>query len=234
MRLFILLITVLITALGGEAQNTASVGSPVIHEGDIAVGYRAAYDPETSGLAQRVHYDHALNGAFLLRGVVQARKTADSDVDLDYVQAELRWQATPDGQAWQSGLRLDARVRADDRPGLFAVHWMNEVALSPKVQARLIGIAGAETGNNAQDGILLQTRGALSYKLADGYKAGVQMFNIYGSTADMPELDQQTHQIGPYIEVPVGQKLTLHLGTLFALTEATPDTTLRLFLTQKF
>ena len=88
------------------AQNTSGVFGPVIDEGERGWEYRATYEPDSEGLAQRVHYQQALNGELRWRAVAQVRKTDDSDVDLDYLRGEIIWQVTPDDQKYQSGFAL--------------------------------------------------------------------------------------------------------------------------------
>ena len=234
-RLFLCLTTACSVCFGmANAQLTSGISGPVVNEGKRAIGYRAAYDPDANGLAQRVHYDHALNGKFLLRGVAQARKTSDSDVDFDYFQAELRWQLTPDSADWQQGLRFDVRIRDDDRPGLLGVHWMHQVQLTDSVRARFAAIVSGDVGNDARDGVFLQTRGDLSWRLSGGVDFGGELYNSYGAADDILPLDSQSHLAGPFVSVPITETLKLRTSALLGLTEASPDVTFRLFLTQDF
>lgn len=221
-------------AFSAHAQLTSGISSPVIHAGKQAVGYRAAYDPDSNGFAQQVHYDHALNGSVLLRGAVQARKTDRSDVDFDFFQAELRWQITPDNAAWQQGLRLDLRVRDDNRPGLVAVHWMHQIQLSDTVRARFTVLASADVGDNARDGVYLQTRGDLGRRFEGGVDFGAEIYNSYGAVDDILPFDQERHLVGPFLSVPLTDTLKFRTSALFGLTDASPDTTFRIFLTRNF
>ncbi|MAN46412.1 MAG: hypothetical protein GYB49_17715 [Alphaproteobacteria bacterium] len=217
-----------------QAQLTSGISGPVVHEGKRAAGYRAAYDPDANGLAQRVHYDHALNGKFLLRGVAQARKTSRSDLDFDFFQAELRWQLTPDSADWQQGLRFDVRIRDDDRPGLVAAHWMHQVQLTDSVRARFAAIVSGDVGNDARDGVFLQTRGDLGWRLSGGVDLGAELYNSYGPADDILPLERQSHLAGPFVSLPLTDSLNLRTSALLGLTEASPDVTFRLFLTQDF
>ena len=140
------------------AQLTSGISAPEIREGAHSIGYRAAYD----------HAERALTGSVAVRGVIRARKTEARAVDLDYVQGELRWQITPDGARWASGLRLDARFRDGGRPGQVALHWLNQAQLTDTVRSRFSIIASIQTGSGRESGTFLQTRGELSQRLEDG------------------------------------------------------------------
>jgi hypothetical protein len=67
------------------AQNTGGIFSPIVNEGHKSVQYRVTYDPDTDGISQRVHYQQAINGNLMWRGLVSARKSNESDVDFDFV-----------------------------------------------------------------------------------------------------------------------------------------------------
>jgi len=217
-----------------SAQLTSGISGPEITEGARSVGYRAAYDPDQNGLAQRVHVDHALTGSFAVRGVIQARKTEARTVDFDYVQGELRWQATPDGARWASGLRLDVRLRDRGRPGQIALHWLNQVQLTDEVRARVSTIASMQTGSGRESGTFLQTRGELSRRLEGGVDIGAEIYNTYGRASDLLPLSEQSHLAGPFVSLPLTPSLTLRTSALVGLTSGSADATFRVFLTQGF
>jgi len=217
-----------------SAQLTSGVSGPEISEGKNAIGYRAAYDPDTNGLAQRVHVDHALNGRVMVRGVVQARKTETETADFDFLQAELRWQVTPDGADWASGLRIDARIRDNDRPGQVSVHWLNQVRLSDTLTSRFAVIATVQTGSNRQSGTFVQTRGDLSWEIAPDIDVGAELYNSYGRTSDILPFSEQSHLVGPFAALPLTDTLSLRTSALVGITSGSPDATFRVFLTQDF
>lgn len=79
-----------------EAQNTAGVFGPIVKEGHASAEYRVTFDPESDGLAQRIHYQQSINGDFMWRAVYGTRKTPDSDFDPDFFQTELYWELSED------------------------------------------------------------------------------------------------------------------------------------------
>ena len=216
------------------AQLTSGISAPEIREGAHSIGYRAAYDPDRSELAQRIHAERALTGSVAVRGVVQAHKTEARAVDLDYVQGELRWQITPDGARWASGLRLDARFRDGGRPGQVALHWLNQAQLTDTVRSRFSVIASIQTGSGRESGTFLQTRAELSQRLEDGVDIGTEVYNTYGPANDLLPVSQQGHLAGPFVSLPLNESLTLRTSALVGLTAGSTDATFRVFLTQRF
>ena len=63
--------------------------------------------------------------ARILTCLVATRETADSALDLDFVQAELFVDLGTDGADYRTGFRFDARLRGGDRPGQIGVNWTN-------------------------------------------------------------------------------------------------------------
>jgi hypothetical protein len=221
-------------APGALAQLTSGISGPDVTEGARAIGYRAAYDPDADGFAQRVHVDQALTGALMLRGVVQVRRTDDRPMDFDFVQGELRWQVTPDNAKWASGLRLDARLRDSGRPGQVSVHWLNQIRLSDTLRTRFAVIASQQTGAGRETGTFLQTRGEVSRRIDGGIDLGGEFYNSYGTASDLLPVSEQSHLAGPFAALPLTDSLTLRTSALFGLTAGSPDATFRVFLTQAY
>ena len=228
---YLVLTLALIAAGPALAQNTGGVFGPVVNEGHRAFEYRAGYDPDSDAFAHRLHYQHALNTDFMWRIVGQARKGEGSGQEFDYVQGELFWQITPDESAWQQGLRFDARVRDGDRPSTFGVNWMNQFALSPEWRARAILMTAVDLGENRREGVLLEVRGQLGRALGEGRQVGVELFSALGSTKDMPDIDDQRHQLGPYMTASFAE-WTLYGSLLVGLSQGAPDTNLAVWVTR--
>ena len=237
-RIFSIFFIFMCLSLPAFAQNTGGVFPPVVNEGHKSLQYRATIDPDNTndetGFAQRLHYQQAIDGEFMWRIVGQTRKTDASDLDFDFVQAELFWQITPDEKKHQIGLRFDARYRGDDRPEQFGLNWINEFKLNDNWSARAIGLTALQTGDNSPSGIFLQTRGNVFRKIEGGHTIGLEMFNNYGSSKDIGSFNDQSHTIGPFISTPIADKLSLYGGAQFGISSAAADTELRLWLTQGF
>ncbi len=224
----------LVTTPVAAAQNTGGIFSPVVNDDHRSAQYRVTYNPDTEGLAQRAHYQQSINGDLMWRGLVSARKTSDSDVDFDFVQAELFWELSDDDDRWKRGLRFDARIRDDDRPGLLGMHWTNQFPVTDNWNARFVALSAIDVGDDARDGVFLQTRGNVFTRLDTGQTVGVEVFNSYGSTDDFRDFEEQTHQIGPFASFPVAEDWSLFTGVLLGLTDASADAELRLWVVRGF
>lgn len=235
-RLISILAIFLMSAGMAQAQNTRGTHSPVVKPDDKSAQYRIAIDTDNDTFAQRLHFQQSINDQLRWRAILQTRETSNSDVDIDYLRAELLWQLTQDdSQDYQTGLRFDFRVRqGEDRPALFAVNWTNSWKIGNGWDIRAIAIGGLEIGDGRDDGILLETRARLNKKLSGKTSIGLEMFNDIGTTSDIPDFDDQEHQIGPYISQKVTPSTTLRLGTLFGVTENSSDMDLRIFVNQGF
>jgi hypothetical protein len=216
------------------AQNTSGVSGPVIDAGESDWEYRATYHPDDEDFNQRLHYQRAINGAVRWRLVGQVRSTDDSDFDPDFVRAELVWQTTPDDQLHQSGFRFDARYRFEDRPGNFAVHWLNQWKQIDNWTMRLQITASQQIGNDPADGILIQSAASATTSLREGPKLGVEWFGQFGSTPDWLGLEEQKHQIGPVAVWSENDDWRLSTGALFGATDVSPDAELRIRLTRNY
>lgn len=215
------------------AQNTGGVSGPVINAGHSAVQYRATYTPDSEGLAQRVHYESAIDGSRMLRVIAATRKTSDSDVDFDYVEGELFWQISDDAAFWQTGLRFDGRIRGEGRPGSVGVNWLNQWKLADDITTRFTVIASTNVGNNATDDVFLRTRGAVMKALDSGASIGFEFYNSYGATSQINDFDDQSHTIGPALTIPVGNGFSIYTGAQFGVTDAAENTALRFRLIKK-
>lgn len=216
------------------AQSTSGVFGPTVNEGHRSAQYRIGYDPDTESHTQRVHYQQAINGDLRWRGIVQVRETDDSDFDFDYVRAELLWELSDDEDKWKRALRFDGRIRGDGRPALVALNWTNQFPITDRLRGRFITVTGVEIGDDADDGIALETRASLSYKLSGKTSIAVESFNSYGTTDEIPDFDEQEHQIGPSVSYKVTPDWSIYSGALFGVTDATADTELRLWISRGF
>ncbi len=234
MRMVFLGAAFCVSAPLAAAQNTGGVFPPIVNEGHKSAQYRITYDPDSEGLSQRVHYQQSINGNLMWRGLVSARKTADSDVDFDFIQAELFWELSDDEDDWKTGFRFDARIRDDDRPGLIGVHWTNQFPVTENWFGRFVALSASDIGDDARDGVFIQTRGNLFTRLDGGQTVGVELFNSYGSTDNFLDLDKQGHQLGPFASFPISDDMSVFTGALFGLTEASADAELRFWISRAF
>jgi len=215
------------------AQNTGGVFPPIVNEGHKSLQLRLAFADDNNGSAQRLHYQQAINDDFMWRIVGQVNSN-NGDTDFNFVQGELFWDFSDKGDDWAQGVRFDLRVRDENRPSQFGFNWMHQFKLSNRLTARALALSTVQFGDNAADGIALQTRGSLMYKTNDKINIGVELFNSYGTTANFQSFKNSQQQFGPFISVPIRNNTSIYASALFGLSDATTDTDLRLWVTQSF
>ena len=216
------------------AQNTAGVPGPRVDAGHQAIQYRTAWDPDLEFFAQRLHYERSLNERIMLRGIVQSRETVRSSQEYDFFQAEMFVQLSPEGpRTWSSGLRFDGRIRERGSTGLAGVHWLNQFELNERLSARVVLLNFVQFGGGAESGVFPQTRLSLQQTVGRaGF--GVESYSSYGKWSDLADIDDQSHQIGPFLNLGFGEGWSVFGGLLFGLTDASADTNFRAWLTKRF
>lgn len=239
MRIFVITLCLVFISSLARAQNTGGVFPPTVNEGHKSAQYRITIDPESANgeaaHAQRLHYQQAINGDVMWRIVGQTRKTADSEFDFDFVQAELFWQLTEDDAKILSGVRFDARYRGDDRPEQLGLNWMNQFKLGGDWSARALVLTAAQFGDNAADGLSMATRGNIYRKLPGGQTIGFELYNGLGNTdSGFGSFKTQNHTAGPFVSMPLNDDISIYLGALVGLSERAADEQLRLWITRGF
>ena len=233
MRFILTLVIFMLGASPAFAQNTGGVFPPGFGGDHKSAQYRIAIDTDNNRFNQRLHYQQSIDDHRVWRVLLQTRETASSEVDFDFVQAELFWEFTQPKDKYRTGIRFDARLRDDNRPGQVGLNWMHEWNFDDGWRARLIGLSSLQIGNNRNDGISLQPRAQLGKKLASGPMLGVEYFGSLGNTENLT-IENARQTIGPFISTKVAGKTTLYTGVQFGVTDVAPDTELRLWVTQGF
>ena len=226
-----------VLAFSVSASNTSGVHGPVVNPDDRSGQYRIGFSPGEDGgedaWAHRFHYQQAFNEDFRWRVITQFRDRGD-DLEYDYLRAELLYHFKHKEQGiWDSGIRFDIRTRKGSRPELFSVHWTNQWQLTPEWRLRCIVIGGWNFGGTAVGGMNLDTRASLTYKMDNGHRVGVEMFNQYGKASDMGSFNDQEHQIGPVLSGKIAD-YSYQLGYLAGVSNGADDHTYRLWFGKSF
>ena len=232
-RLFLPILVAMLSVGSAFAQNTGGVFPPGFGADHKSAQYRIAIDTDANRFNQRLHYQQSIDDHRLWRVLVQTRETATSDVDFDFVQAELFWEFTQPKEKYRTGIRFDARLRDDDRPGQVGVNWAHEWNFDDGWQARLVGLSSLQIGENRNDGISLQPRAHIAKALGSGPKLGIEYFGSLGNTENIT-ISNARQTVGPFVSTKIAGKTTLYSGLQFGLTDVAPDTELRLWVTQGF
>ena len=246
MMRFLSLLAFLFPALAA-AQTTGGVFGPTVSLDDRQVQYRIAIADAPAGDAlwnHRIHYQEPLSEDLRVRGVVGTRETPDSEVDFDFVQAELAWQYTPDGQPYQAGLRFDATVRGDDRPDGIALNWVNQWVWGEDPRrkdwrARLLLLNFLQVADRTSDELAFQTRFEVSRAVGNvsgrPLRVGGEGFVNLGDTGGLDVLNRRSGAlVGPYATIGLGNEVSVFLGTLHGISGGATDDQVRLWLTKGF
>jgi hypothetical protein len=219
------------------AQSTSGVSGADVKAGDDSFEYRFSASPEDDGKEEgfnhRFHYQHAFDGSWRGRLIVSQGKRGAEALTTQSVSIEILKQflESENTGGWDSAIRVDGLIPTEDgRPGRARIAWLNGVELDDHLDVRANIYFGREFGNLAKDGVSVETREELTYKLDSGIKIGAQMLNGYGTTAHFGSFDSQKHQLGPVIKGNVGKHVKYELGALFGLSRAASDADVRLFI----
>lgn len=220
------------------AQNTSGVTGPVVNAGHRAAEYRLAFAPGEGGApdayAHRFHYEQALDGHRMARLVLQTNDTQGQGAEFSYLQGQFFWELSSDEDAWKRAFRFDARLTGGGGPHELRVSFANQWALTDRLSARLMALAGVEAGDGRKDGITLASRAWLAYDLDPDVTIGVETLNPYGSTSDLSRFGVSNHQAGPFVSAGLGQDWAVAGRVLFGLSDAAPDTDFRFELERRF
>lgn len=220
------------------AQNVTGVFSPTVSEDDHSLEYRAAAVLDAPGddflWAQRIHYERAISDNFRPRLVVATEETASNQIELDFIRLEAVWQLTPDDKAHQMGMRFEGRVRKEGAEEIRA-NFINQWALPDNWRARAILMNTLQVAQRTNNELQFQGRFELSRKMPEsGVRLGVHSYVDLGDTSGLKAFNGNDAEIGPFIEFGLTDTVSVYLGTLHGLTDASDDNQLRIFIDRAF
>lgn len=229
------IVTLFLTFVGTThlcAQNTGTVFSPDVRAGNQGFDIRFAYDPDADSLAKRAHYQYAFNDAFRMRGIVTHRSDDVENWDYRYFRLEGQYQFLEDENApIDSAVRVELQYAdGDDPASRVRVGWTNKLDLNDDWQVRGILLTGHQFGPESSGGYLLQTRAQIGRALNDSLTLALDYFGDFNDTNDIGSFDEQEHQLGPTLKFDLTDRIEGMAGTLFGVSEGTPDVEYRIFL----
>lgn len=219
------------------AQNTGGVSGPVVRDGSRVLDYRFAFVPGEDGrddrLAHRVQGTFAVGEKRQWRLIAQARDRGGPDgLEYDYLKTEVWWEFSDETETrWHSALRFGGAIRNGSAPDAVGVDWLNQFTLSERLSARTNLHTLKQLGDRAADGILLQARASLTYRLENNLDVSLLGFHALGSTQDFG-LEDRPQQAGPTISGRFGGGWGWTVGSLFGLNDDTPDHDFRLWISR--
>jgi len=229
---FAKLLAFLVLATTVSAQNTSSVFSPDVDDGESEFEYRVGFEPEGNAFAHRAHYQYGFSDSWRMRLIALQRASDTRDLEFRYLRWEGLWQFLEDQTAgWDSGLRFEVQVaEGDDLPSRLRLAWTGKVDLNEDWQLRSNLLTGREIGEGSGDGYLLEFRGQIGRKLSDKVTLAVDLFSDLNRTGEIGSFNEQEHQLGPLLKFKLGNGWSGSLGYLYGLSEAAPDDAFRLAL----
>ncbi len=232
-------------ALAGTAQAqslTANAGSANITAGDRAAEFRAGLDDE-GNVQSRVHFEQAFTGWYQLRAIAAFRQPDGEDWDYSGMTLEnwFQWsEESSDNTGFNGGLRLAYTFTPDGAPDEFAARLTLTDRFAGNWEWRANLIAATETGDQRADGAELESRLQLTRALPAGWmdttgmRFGAELFSEYGTTEDLPGLDQQAHQFGPVFKAEWDNGIYLQTAVRAGLTSGSDDFMGKIFVGREF
>lgn len=225
-------------ALAGAAaaQSVSGVSGSDVKAGEDLFEYRFAWSPENDGheegFTHRLHYQHGFNDSLRLRGLALFNRRDNGALEPISGSVELLYQFVESEKSggWDSAIRLDGNFPLQHgAPGRARIGWHNQFAVSDDLELRGVLLLGHQFGDLAKDGMSIETREEATYRFADGFRIGAQMFNNLNTTAQFGGWNDQVHQLGPVLKGHVGKHVKFELSTLFGVSDKASDADVRFF-----
>jgi len=220
-----------------QAQNTGGVFPPTVNEGSKVAQYRIAVNPEASNgeteWAQRLHYQQAINDDFMWRILGGTNSTDSSEIEFDFIGAELFWEFSDNEDSYKHGIRFDGQIR-NDSSDFVGFNWINQWNLPENWRTRFVVLTGYQTGSSGADGVSVQARTQVVKTLENKLTLGLETYSNFGNTGNFGDFNDQSHSIAPVLGYPVGDGASIFGGPIFGISDGAPDIDLRFWITQKF
>ncbi len=219
-----------------QAQNTSNVFSPDVNAGAQAAEFRLAFDPGNDSYASRIHYQYGFNESLRMRLIAAFAREDGQALETDHLRWETQYQFLEDEQSgWDAALRLGVQLAdGDDRPSRVRLAGTGKWGLSESWEFRLNLLGGVQVGPERGDGLFLEARSRLAYRLTETTKLSLDLYSDLNSTADFGGFNEQEHQLGPLLQVDLGNGFDLNLGALFGVSRAASNQEYRLHLIYGF
>lgn len=230
-------------AAPASAQSlTGNVGSASITGGERSVEFRTGFDDEGNA-AGRLHYDYGLNDWFQVRVIGTFRQPDGQDWNFSGLTFEnwFQWsEEAEDNSGFNGGLRLSYGF--SDGPGPDEIE--TRLTLTDKFadvwEWRANILAEVEAGEGSEGGVAFETRAQITRAISlnafgsEDWRLGLEAFSEYGNTRDIPDFEDQAHQIGPVLKVEWDNGVYLQTAVRSGVTRGADDTMFKLFVGREF
>jgi len=210
------------------AQGTGSVASPTVRPGaSFGLASGVAFDDAGDGVALRIDYRRAVSENVRV-GAIMIANDRGGEFRYRHLELETLYQFASGDLGWSSAVQFRGRIPdGNDGPGRVRAAWLNRWRPAENIELRLMGIVHREFGDGREDGIGLETRGEVTWRIASGMRLGAQTFNRYNTTANFGALSAQRHAIGAVAKGALTDKVSYRINALAGLTGPSSDFELR-------
>lgn len=224
-----------------ESRASHVVYSPLVEEGEIAVELRGHYDFDSStsldgGQAYKAEVEWAPTSWWLTEVLVKVEREPGEDIDATEIASENIFQLTEQGKYWMDFGLLAEFVYSLEDGGANAL----EIGLlgqkdfgQNEVRVNLVFEQALESGADLE----MEYRWQYRYRLDERFEPGIEMYGGLGEWGEFGSFNDHEQQLGPAMfgkfRTSKGA-IKYELGLLFALTDETPDTTVRFLLEYEF
>jgi high-affinity iron transporter len=231
-------------AIAGHPTDSRAdhvVYSPLVEEGEIAVELRGHYDFDSSksldgGQAYKAEVEWAPTSWWLTEVLVKYEREPGEDIDATEIASENIFQLTEQGKYWMDFGLLAEFVYSLEDGGANAL----EIGLlgqkdfgQNEVRVNLVFEQALESGADLE----MEYRWQYRYRLDERFEPGIEMYGGLGEWGEFGSFNDHEQQLGPAMfgkfRTSKGA-IKYELGLLFALTDETPDTTVRFLLEYEF
>jgi len=232
-----------VSAGAASAQSlTGNVGSAGVTDGERAIEARIGAD-EDGNAASRVHYDYSFTGWYQFRVVGSFSQPDGEDWDFSALTVEnwFQWsEEADDNSGFNGGFRF-AYGFADDRgPDEAEVRFTATDKFGDGWEWRGNLIGEMEAGDGSEGGIGIEARAQISRAArftalgSNDWRLGVEYFSELGNTRDIPDFEDQAHQIGPVAKISWDTGVFVQTGLRFGLTDGSDDAMAKFFIGREF
>ena len=221
---------------------TGNVGSAGITAGEQGIETRFGFNDDGDA-AGRVHYDYSFSDRYQLRLIGAFSQPDGQDLDFSSFTVEnwFQWsEEASDNSGFNGGLRFAYSLANDSGPDEAEVRLTATDKFGDGWEWRGNLIGEIETGSGSEGGLSLEARAQVSRAVemqalgSDDWRLGVELFSEFGNTRDIPDFEDQAHQIGPVVKVGWENGIYLQSAVRFGLTDGSDDTMAKLFIGREF
>ena len=224
-------ITLAFLSLPAYAKKT--VYSPKAEESELEFEYYIDWKESPDGQDLTTHELELEYGFTARDGVAFSLVYLDpSDNGLDFDKYKIEWiheLDLADSRRFDAALYLEYQIKDNNNEA-------DVIEFKPLLERRLRnrpvtlsfnGILEKEIGGNAKTGLELGYAARIDWQVSPAVLAGIEAFGAFGEAVDIKPMEQQSHIIGPVLDLEPGHEIEWQIGALFGLTDGSEDVRLK-------